>query len=135
VANLIPSSTALGSDAALDCPHIFHHGGKRIGDFRKAWHTACVVGLGRFIEEEDGKKKYEGLIVHDLRRSCVRNLVRAGVGDKTAMQLTGHRTRNIFDRYNIVNDEDLTEAQQRQQAYLAKQKQEPTTVTLITAWI
>ena len=92
-----------------------------------------MVGLGRFIEEEDGKKKYEGLIVHDLRRSCVRNLVRAGVVDKTAMQLTGHRTRNIFDRYNIVNDEDLTEAQQRALAYLPKQKQEPTTVTSMTA--
>lgn len=85
-----------------------------------------MVGLGRFIEEEDGKKKYEGLIVHDLRRSCVRNLVRAGVVDKTAMQLTGHRTRNIFDRYNIVNDADLAAAQERQQVYLVTQKQAPT---------
>lgn len=60
-------------------------------------------------------------------------LVRAGVGEKLAMQLTGHRTRNIFDRYNIISDADLHEASERQQAYLAKQKQEPTTVTPMTA--
>jgi len=46
--------------------------------------------------------------------------------DKTAMQLTGHRTRNIFDRYNIVNDADLAAAQERQQVYLVTQKQAPT---------
>ena len=118
----------------LDCPYIFHHNAKPIGDFRKAWHTACVaVGLGSFVKKENGKKRYSGLIVHDLRRSCVRHLVQAGVGEKLAMQLTGHKTRNVFDRYNIVSDADLQEASQRQQAYLAKQKQESTTVTPMTA--
>jgi integrase len=118
----------------LDCPCIFHHSGKPIGDFRKAWHTACgAVGLGSFVKKENGKKKYRGLIVHDLRRSCVRHLVQAGVGEKLAMQLTGHKTRNVFDRYNIVSDANLLEASQRQEAYLAKQKQESTTVTPITA--
>jgi integrase len=118
----------------LDCPYIFHHNGKPIGSFRKAWKTACVAtGLGRFIKDGKGKKKYEGLIVHDLRRSCVRHLIQAGVGEKLAMQLTGHKTRSVFDRYNIVSDADLQEASERQQAYLAKQKQEPTTVTPMTA--
>jgi integrase len=119
----------------LDCPFIFHHNRKPIGNFRKAWKTACAaVGLGRFIKDEKGKKKkYEGTIVHDLRRSCVRHLVQAGVGKKLAMQPTGHRTRNIFDRYNIVSDADLHEASERQQAYLAKQKQKPTTVTPLAA--
>jgi integrase len=91
------------------------------------------VGLGRFIKDEKGKKKYEGIIVHDLRRSCVRHLIQAGVGEKLAMELTGHKTRNVFDRYNIVSDADLQEASERHQAYLAKQKQEPTTVTPMTA--
>ena len=118
----------------LDCLCIFHQNRKPIGNFGKAWKTACVaVGLGRFIKDEKGKKKYEGVIVHDLRRSCVRHLIQSGVGEKLAMQLTGHKTRAVFDRYNIVSDADLQEASERQQAYLATQKQEPTVVTSMTA--
>ena len=66
----------------------------------KEWITACVAcGLGRKITVE-GKKwdvRYDGLTLHDLRRSAVRNLINAGVRERVVMQITGHKTRSVFD--------------------------------------
>lgn len=82
-------------------------------NLRKEWMKACVAaGLGTKIEVP-GKKydpRYKGLTLHDLRRSAVRNLINVGVPKRIAMQITGHKTRSVFDRYHIVSTDDVTSA-------------------------
>jgi integrase len=80
--------------------------GSPVLDFRQAWWTACVgAGVGRW---EDGK--YVGLLFHDLRRTGVRNMIRSGIDEHLAMKISGHKTRSVFERYNIHDQSDFDNA-------------------------
>jgi integrase len=72
------------------------------------WHTWCLARAAAGCPDR---------IPHDFRRTAVRNLVRAGVPERVAMQLTGHKTRAVFERYNITSPNDLREAALRLDAY------------------
>ena len=78
-----------------------------VGDFRKAWASACRAA------------KVPGRLFHDLRRTAVRNMIRAGVPQTVAMSISGHRTIAMFNRYNIASQEDQREALLRTEAHLA----------------
>lgn len=87
-------------------------------NLRKTWQRVCVaVGLGSWRDPQNPYYGgYDGLIIHDLRRSAIKNLVAAGVNEKTAMTISGHKTRSVFDRYNIVDEHDLKNAMRKVQA-------------------
>lgn len=79
-------------------------GGKRVLDFRMRWEK---------LTEEAG---LSGILFHDLRRSSVRNMTRRGIIESVAMKISGHKTRNVFELYNIVSESDLADAAQKIEA-------------------
>jgi integrase len=97
------------------CPWVFFwiDGGVRpIKDFRKSWETACT------------NAGCPGMLVHDFRRTAVRNLERAGLSRSVATKLTGHKTEAVFKRYAIVDDVDLIEGVQKLAVSISAQKQQ-----------
>lgn len=77
--------------------HVFHRDGRAIRSYARSWKAACIA-VGQ-----------QGKLLHDLRRTGVRNLERAGVSRSVAMKLTGHKTEAVYRRYAITSAADLSE--------------------------
>ncbi|HEX2403061.1 MAG TPA: tyrosine-type recombinase/integrase, partial [Acidimicrobiia bacterium] len=101
------------AEAALSrlVPHVFHDGGRPILEerfYRQWWKAVKAANIYREWSHPETGKTCRGPIPHDFRRTAARDLVMAGVPEKVAMQITGHKTRAVFDRYHIVNERDKT---------------------------
>ncbi len=92
-----------------ECPWLFHYRGRAIGAHLAGWKKACeAAGV-------------PGLHFHDLRRTAVRNMERAGIPRKVAMEISGHRTESVYRRYDIVSQRDLRVAAARLEAYFDRE--------------
>jgi integrase len=96
------------------CPWVFFRNGKQIRSIRKARDAACEAAS---LVDENGDAMR---LFHDLQRTGVRNLIRAGVPERVAMEISGHKTRSVFDRYNIVSERDLHEAARKVSGYISE---------------
>jgi integrase len=102
----------------LDCEFVFHRNGRQIKSFRKAFKAAA---------KEIG---YSELLPHDMRRSAVRNFRRSGLSEHEGMKLSGHQTDSVYRRYDIISDDDLTQAMNRVQEHLQKEVENRKVVAL-----
>ena len=96
-------------ERGLICPFVFHRNGERIRDWRYNW-TRALLAAGLATTDPETGKTSRARVVHDFRRTAIRNLVRAGISEKVAMTMCGHETREVFDRYDIVTGDDLRAA-------------------------
>lgn len=103
----IKAQKAIRDSVFPECQWVFFgKKGNKITDYKIDWKEACK------------KTGLLGKTLHDFRRTAVRNMIRAGVPESVAMMISGHKTRSIFDRYNIVNEDDLKLAARKVQKHI-----------------
>src|SRR5262249_43830295 len=96
------------------CPFLIQDEGKPVLDFEKSWKTACeAAGVAHTL-------------FHDLRRTALTNMIEAGLSEKEAMEISGHRTRAVFDRYHIVSERRLKEMAGKLEVHLKGKEEQPT---------
>jgi integrase len=107
------TTTVLERTTGRVIPAVFHREGHPIRDLRGAWESACIAaGFFRVLNPDAPpatQRKKATKLLHDFRRTAVRNLERAGVSRSVAMKLTGHKTEAVYRRYAIVSEGDLAE--------------------------
>lgn len=98
--------------------HVFMFRKRRIHSIRKALQNACdkaEIPYGRFVKN--------GFVFHDLRHTFNTNMRKAGIHESVIMKITGHSTREMFDRYNTVDHENKRNAINQLQAFFANSDQ------------
>ncbi|MDP2606100.1 MAG: site-specific integrase [Deltaproteobacteria bacterium] len=103
----------------LDCVHVFHRQGKAIKSIRRIF-TSAVTAVG-----------LPGLIPHDMRRSAIRNFRKAGLSPTEGMKLSGHKTDSVYRRYDIIDEQDLTESMTKVQEHVERERQSSNVVPLL----
>jgi integrase len=94
-------STSWAADRPLrsrSAPYVSHRGGHKLVNIKRPWAKACKAA------------SVAGLLFHDLRRSAVRNLDKAGMSQSVAMHVTGHKRDSVYRRYRIVDEGDVERA-------------------------
>jgi integrase len=104
----IEMAIANGSKA---CPFLIQRNGKPVYDWEKAWATACTLA------------GVPDALFHDLRRTALTNMIEAGLSEKEAMEISGHRTRAVFDRYHIVSERRLRELANKLETHVKAKEQ------------
>jgi integrase len=88
------------------CPFLVQKDGARVEDWEKSWATACSLAGA------------DDALFHDLRRTALTNMIEAGFSEKEAMEISGHLTRAVFDRYHIVSERRLKQLSERMEAHM-----------------
>ena len=95
--------------------YVFQWRGRPLYDIRRGLKKACKAAGIKY-----GRKVKGGFVFHDLRHTFVTEMRDAEVHDSVIMNITGHSTRTMFDRYNKIDRDDRTKASEKRSRYLSK---------------